>query len=104
MHGHRDPNEEEHTVSDASMDPGDIAAELARLGSATIGESGGLAAHRRLRPAWSGAARGRPGLPRRLHTGRQPGRARGGDHGTAGERPRRRRRARWPTAATGARC
>jgi 4-hydroxy-4-methyl-2-oxoglutarate aldolase len=38
------------------MSSGDVAAALARLGSATIGESGGLAAHRRLRPAWSGAA------------------------------------------------
>ena len=38
------------------MSSGDVAAALARLGSATIGESGGLAAHRRIRPAWSGAA------------------------------------------------
>ena len=38
------------------MSSGDVAAALVRLGSATIGESGGLAAHRRLRPAWSGAA------------------------------------------------
>jgi 4-hydroxy-4-methyl-2-oxoglutarate aldolase len=55
MHGHR-PTEEDNDVSDASKDPGEIAGALARLGSATIGESGGLAAHRRLRPAWSGAA------------------------------------------------
>ena len=61
--GTTDPNEEEHIVSDASMDPGDVAAELARLGSATIGESGGLAAHRRLRPAWSGAAVAAPAYP-----------------------------------------
>ena len=40
-----------------------IAAALARLGSATIGESGGLAAHRRLRPAWSGAAVAAPAYP-----------------------------------------
>lgn len=38
------------------MSSGDVAAALARLGSATIGESGGLAADRRLRPAWTGAA------------------------------------------------
>jgi 4-hydroxy-4-methyl-2-oxoglutarate aldolase len=50
-------------VSDASKDSGDIAAALARLGSATIGESGGLAAHRRLRPAWSGAAVAGPAYP-----------------------------------------
>ena len=41
----------------------DIAAEMARLGSATIGESGGLAADRRLRPAWSGAAVAAPAYP-----------------------------------------
>ncbi len=50
-------------MSDASRDPGDIAAALARLGSATIGESGGLAAHRRLRPAWPGAAVAAPAYP-----------------------------------------
>ncbi len=50
-------------MSEASMDSGDIGAELARLGSATIGESGGLAAHRRLRPAWSGAAVAAPAYP-----------------------------------------
>ena len=36
---------------------------MARLGSATIGESGGLAADRRLRPAWSGAAVAAPAYP-----------------------------------------
>jgi 4-hydroxy-4-methyl-2-oxoglutarate aldolase len=41
----------------------DIATELARLGSATIGESGGRAADRRLRPAWSGAAVAAPAYP-----------------------------------------
>ena len=50
-------------MSDPSMDPVDIAAELARLGSATIGESGGLAADRRLRPAWSGAVVAAPAYP-----------------------------------------
>jgi 4-hydroxy-4-methyl-2-oxoglutarate aldolase len=41
----------------------DVAAALARLGSATIGESGGLAADRRLRPAWNGAAVAAPAYP-----------------------------------------
>ena len=41
----------------------EIAAELARLGSATIGESGGQAADRRLRPAWAGAAVAAPAYP-----------------------------------------
>src|ERR1700743_216176 len=41
----------------------DIATELARLGAATIGESGGRAADRRLRPAWSGAAVAAPAYP-----------------------------------------
>ena len=59
MHGH--PTEEDHDVSTTSMSSGDVAAALARLGSATIGESGGLAADRRLRPAWSGAAVAAPG-------------------------------------------
>jgi len=45
------------------MSSGDIAAALARLGSATIGESGGLAAHRRLRPAWAGATLAAPAYP-----------------------------------------
>jgi 4-hydroxy-4-methyl-2-oxoglutarate aldolase len=62
MHGHN-PTEEDNDVSDASKDPADIAAALARLGSATVGESGGLAAHRRLRPAWSGAAVAAPAYP-----------------------------------------
>jgi 4-hydroxy-4-methyl-2-oxoglutarate aldolase len=57
MHGH--PTEEDHQVSTT----GNIAPALARLGSATIGESGGLAADRRLRPAWSGAALAAPAYP-----------------------------------------
>jgi 4-hydroxy-4-methyl-2-oxoglutarate aldolase len=36
---------------------------LAELGSATLGESGGLAAHRRLRPAWPGARLAAPAYP-----------------------------------------
>ena len=50
-------------MSTTSRSSEDIAAELARLGSATIGESGGLAADRRLRPAWSGAAVAAPAYP-----------------------------------------
>jgi 4-hydroxy-4-methyl-2-oxoglutarate aldolase len=50
-------------VSDANTSSGDLAAALARLGSATVGESGGLAAHRRLRPAWPGAAVAAPAYP-----------------------------------------
>jgi 4-hydroxy-4-methyl-2-oxoglutarate aldolase len=45
------------------MSSGDVAAALARLGSATIGESGGFAAHRRLRPAWVGASLAGPAYP-----------------------------------------
>ena len=41
----------------------DVAGDLARLGSATLGESGGLAADRRLRPAWPGAALAAPAYP-----------------------------------------
>jgi 4-hydroxy-4-methyl-2-oxoglutarate aldolase len=58
MHGQ--PIEEDHDVSTTSKSSGDVAALLARLGSATIGESGGLAADRRLRPAWPGAALAAP--------------------------------------------
>ena len=46
-----------------STSPDQTAAALARLGSATIGESGGRAAHRRLRPAWPGAAVAAPAYP-----------------------------------------
>jgi 4-hydroxy-4-methyl-2-oxoglutarate aldolase len=38
----------------------EIAATLGQLGSATLGESGGLALDRRLRPAWSGATLAAP--------------------------------------------
>ena len=50
-------------MSTTSTSSEDVAAALARLGSATIGESGGLAADRRLRPAWSGAAVAAPAYP-----------------------------------------
>ena len=38
----------------------EIAAALLRLGSATLGESGGQATDRRLKPAWSGATLAAP--------------------------------------------
>jgi 4-hydroxy-4-methyl-2-oxoglutarate aldolase len=44
-------------------DQQEIAAALLELGSATLGESGGLATDRRLRPAWSGAALAAPAYP-----------------------------------------
>ncbi len=50
-------------MSDANRNSGDIAGDLARLGSATVGESGGQAADRRLRPAWPGAAVAAPAYP-----------------------------------------
>jgi 4-hydroxy-4-methyl-2-oxoglutarate aldolase len=40
-----------------------MAAALAALGSATLGESGGRAAHRRLRPVWPGATIAAPAYP-----------------------------------------
>jgi 4-hydroxy-4-methyl-2-oxoglutarate aldolase len=43
-------------VADSETRPEDVARVLAGLGSATLGESGGLAAHRRLRPVWGGAS------------------------------------------------
>jgi len=41
----------------------ETAAALAALGSATLGESGGRAADRRLRPVWPGAAVAAPAYP-----------------------------------------
>ena len=38
-----------------STDESEIAATLRQLGSATLGESGGLATDRRLKPVWAGA-------------------------------------------------
>jgi len=43
--------------------PEDLAAALAGLGSATLGESGGYAAHRRLRPVWPSASIAAPAYP-----------------------------------------
>jgi 4-hydroxy-4-methyl-2-oxoglutarate aldolase len=53
---------EEEDVADETGPEG-VAAALAGLGSATLGESGGLAAHRRLRPAWPGASIAAPAYP-----------------------------------------
>jgi 4-hydroxy-4-methyl-2-oxoglutarate aldolase len=53
----------------SNMSPDDIAAALAGLGSATLGESGGRAAHRRLRPAWPGASIAAPAYPVRCSPG-----------------------------------
>jgi 4-hydroxy-4-methyl-2-oxoglutarate aldolase len=50
-------------VSEVSQTQQDIAAVLLELGAATLGESGGLAADRRLRPAWPGAALAAPAYP-----------------------------------------
>jgi len=50
-------------VTGASRSPEEVAATLGALGSATLGESGGRAAHRRLRPAWPGAAVSAPAYP-----------------------------------------
>jgi 4-hydroxy-4-methyl-2-oxoglutarate aldolase len=41
----------------------EIAATLLRLGSATLGESGGSATDPRLKPAWAGAALAAPAYP-----------------------------------------
>ena len=41
----------------------EIAGALRALGSATLGESGGRAAHRRLRPVWPGATLTAPAFP-----------------------------------------
>ena len=49
--------------------PDQIAEALARLGAATLGESGGRAAHRRLRPAWVGAQIAAPAYPVRCTPG-----------------------------------
>jgi 4-hydroxy-4-methyl-2-oxoglutarate aldolase len=50
-------------VAESKMSGEDVAAALAGLGSATLGESGGRAAHLRLRPAWPGASIAAPAYP-----------------------------------------
>jgi 4-hydroxy-4-methyl-2-oxoglutarate aldolase len=47
----------------------EIAATLQRLGSATLGEAGGLPTDRRLKPAWTGAALAAPAYPVRCTPG-----------------------------------
>ncbi len=47
----------------ATDNPEVTATVLAELGSATLGESGGRAADRRLRPAWTGARIAAPAYP-----------------------------------------
>jgi 4-hydroxy-4-methyl-2-oxoglutarate aldolase len=65
MHGgHPSPGaNEEDDVAETETRPADVAAALAGLGSATLGESGGHAAHRRLRPVWAGASIAAPAYP-----------------------------------------
>ncbi|HEY1653220.1 MAG TPA: hypothetical protein VGG09_15145 [Acidimicrobiales bacterium] len=50
-------------MAGSKMSGEDLAATLAGLGSATLGESGGQAAHRRLRPVWPGASIAAPAYP-----------------------------------------
>jgi 4-hydroxy-4-methyl-2-oxoglutarate aldolase len=50
-------------VAESDMSPEDLGRALAVLGAATLGESGGRAAHRRLRPAWAGATLAAPAYP-----------------------------------------
>jgi 4-hydroxy-4-methyl-2-oxoglutarate aldolase len=47
----------------SSAEEQEIASALLRLGSATLGESGGLATDRRLKPVWVGAALAAPAYP-----------------------------------------
>jgi 4-hydroxy-4-methyl-2-oxoglutarate aldolase len=47
----------------------EMAATLQRLGSATLGEAGGLPTDRRLKPAWPGAALAAPAYPVRCTPG-----------------------------------
>ncbi|HEY6473106.1 MAG TPA: hypothetical protein VIY26_09450 [Acidimicrobiales bacterium] len=50
-------------MAESDMSPEDLGRALAVLGAATLGESGGRAAHRRLRPAWAGASVAAPAYP-----------------------------------------
>ncbi len=50
-------------MAESNMSGEDVATALAGLGSATLGESGGRAVHRRLRPAWRGASIAAPAYP-----------------------------------------
>src|SRR6185437_14239908 len=61
--GDRPDDQRRHSVGTETGSPDEIATALRELGSATLGESGGRAAHRRLRPAWTGAAMAAPAYP-----------------------------------------
>ena len=54
---------DETTVHNKTTSRKELAATLAGLGSATLGESGGLAADRRLRAEWPGAGLAAPAYP-----------------------------------------
>ena len=69
MHGDTGVRSEEDVVADTSTSAADVAAALAGLGAATLGESGGRAAHRRLRPAWPGATLAAAAYPVRCTPG-----------------------------------
>jgi 4-hydroxy-4-methyl-2-oxoglutarate aldolase len=56
-------------VAESSTSAAEVSAALAALGAATLGESGGRAAHRRLRPAWPGARLAAPAYPVRCSPG-----------------------------------
>jgi 4-hydroxy-4-methyl-2-oxoglutarate aldolase len=56
-------------VAESSTSVAEVSAALAALGAATLGESGGRAAHRRLRPAWPGARLAAPAYPVRCTPG-----------------------------------
>jgi 4-hydroxy-4-methyl-2-oxoglutarate aldolase len=53
----------EQTQQTKQTEQAEIAATLQQLGSATLGESGGLATDRRLKPAWPGAVVAAPAYP-----------------------------------------
>jgi 4-hydroxy-4-methyl-2-oxoglutarate aldolase len=53
----------------STMGQQEIAATLQRLGSATLGEAGGLATDRRLKAAWPGAVLAAPAYPVRCTPG-----------------------------------
>ncbi len=56
-------------MADPDMSHQEVAAALAALGAATLGESGAHAAHRRLRPVWPGASIAAPAYPVRCTPG-----------------------------------
>jgi 4-hydroxy-4-methyl-2-oxoglutarate aldolase len=63
----RPPTEKEFAMGTENDDR--IAATLLQLGSATVGESGGLATDRRLKPVWPGATLAAPAYPVRCTPG-----------------------------------